>query len=112
MHPVVLVLFLLESVIFTATGYAVRYRHSPYPDIRAGYHFGCAQKSRETWDFANRTAGAICTACAAALAAVCVFLLLCNAGTALSVTCLLAGSAVCVPCAVLLPAAFVKRKFH
>ncbi len=110
MHPVLLVLYLLEGVIFAVTGYLVGRKHTPFPDCRIGLHVKDAMKSSEAWERANRLAGLLCAACAAGFLLAGVSLHILKIGSVPALLLLLGLSAVCVPAVVLVPAACGKRE--
>lgn len=47
----------LQFVIYCGLGVVLIFKHSEFPDLRVGYHIKTAGKNRESWDYANRTAG-------------------------------------------------------
>ena len=112
MHPILLILFLLESIIFAVTGYLAGRKHTSFPDFRIGLHMKDAMKSREAWESANRLCGLLCVVGAAVLLSTGLLLYFLKCGTGTAVLSLLGLSAVCIPIAVLCPLAYVKRKFH
>ena len=112
MHPILLILFLLESIIFAVTGYLAGRKHTSFPDFRTGLHMKDAMKSRESWESANRLCGLLCVVGAAVLLSTGLLLYFLKCGTGTAVLSLLGLSAVCIPIPVLCPLAYVKRKFH
>ena len=112
MHPILLILFLLESIIFAVTGYIAGRKHTPFPDFRIGLHMEDAMKSRDAWESANRLCGLLCVVSAAVFLSTGLLLYFLKRGTGTAVLSLLGLSAVCIPISVLCPSAYAKRKFH
>ena len=101
MHPILLILFLLESIIFAVTGYLVGRKHTPFPDFRIGLHMEDAMNNRDAWESANRLCGLLCVVSAAVFLSTGLLLYFLKRGTGTAVLSLLGLSAVCIPISVL-----------
>lgn len=63
MKPGLFVIYGVFGLILLLTGWGVLKKHSVYPSTQVGYHVEDAEKSREAWEFANRTAGKLSLVC-------------------------------------------------
>lgn len=58
-----LLVYAVFGLILLVTGWGMIKKHSVYPSTQVGYHVKDATKSRELWEFANRTAGKLSLVC-------------------------------------------------
>ena len=58
-----LLVYAVFGLILLVTGWGILKKHSVYPSTQVGYHVKDATKSRELWEFANRTAGKLSLVC-------------------------------------------------
>lgn len=63
MKPGLLLVYAVLGLILLVVGWGVFKKHSVYPSTQVGYHVEDAEKSREAWEFANRTAGTLSLVC-------------------------------------------------
>ena len=112
MNLLLLSIYLLEGILFGVLGVALKRKHSNFPDCSMGYHHKRAMASKETWDYANHTAGNICGVCSIAFFAVSALLYFTNTSVGTAVVILFALSLGAVAGVLILPLYLLKIKFY
>ena len=111
MDVIILAVYLIEAGIYALTAFVLLKKHSVFPDFSIGYHTKAAVKSKEKWDYANRTAGVVSGVFAGVILAAALLLMAFRAGESAAILCLLAVSVIAVGGVLLIPTRLLKKKF-
>lgn len=111
MDIVILAVYLIEAGIYALTAFIMFKKHSEFPDFSIGYHMKAAIKSKEKWDYANRTAGVVSGVFAGVILAAALLLMAFRAGESAAILCLFAVSLIAISGVLLIPLQLLKRKF-
>lgn len=106
---ILLMIYILEGIILGITAFVIRKKHSAFPDFTAGYHVKEAEKDRESWDYANETAGKLCGICAYAVLAAGIFCYVMGAGFEIMFALLLILSVAAAGSVLLVPVYLLRR---